>query len=240
MTCWEKYSAGFVSENEHDIIDCTMSVQNPTPGIPPKIVERAMLDAVDITIRALCPSTYDSLCYLYAVIGANVMSIALKRNYRPVAGIAIMDAGGGKHLEFLDDSALERGMGGSYHCWIESAEEKENQKQLVDFTFGNNPGFAEANGIPWKAWKADYLWGRAKDINIGGKMSALPKKFPAGMVWFQETNGAREWLADHLQKHANDYAKMTFLALRQYNQKIEEFRNKKSNFRERLKEMTAI
>lgn len=240
MTCWEKYSAGFVSENERVIILNNMSVQSPTPGIPPKIVERAMLEAVDTTIRALCPTTFDSLCYIYAVIGANVMSIAFKRNYRPVAGIAIIDAGGGKHLEFLDDSALERGMGGSYHCWIESVETQAQKKELVDFTFGNNPGFAEANGIPWKTWKSDYLWGRAKDINIGGNINALPKKFPPGKVWFQETKNAQEWLADHLEKHVNDYAKMTFLALRQYNHKIEEFRSKKSNFRDRIKQITAM
>jgi hypothetical protein len=214
-------------------------MQMPSSGIPPKIIERSMLNAVDGTIRALCPNTYESLCYIYAVIGANVMSITLKRNYRPVAGIAIIDAGGGKHLEFLDDTALERGKGGSYHCWIESVEANESQKELVDFTFGNNPNFAEANGIKWKAKKADYLWGRAKDINIGGHITELPKTFPEGKVWFLETKNAQEWLVMHLQEHVNDYAKMTFLALRKYNQQLEEFRDKKSNFRDRIKGITA-
>jgi hypothetical protein len=214
-----------------------MSVQ--PSSIPPKIIERSMLNAVDGTIRALCPNTFESLCYIYAVIGANVMSITLNRNYRPVAGIAVIDAGGGKHLEFLDDSNLERGLGGSYHCWIESVETNDNQKELVDFTFGNNPNYAEANGIPWKAKKVDYLWGRVKDINLGGNITELPKKFPEGKVWFRETKSAHEWLAMHLQEHVNDYAKMTFLALRKYNQQLEEFRNKKSNFRDRLKGISA-
>jgi hypothetical protein len=204
-------------------------------------MERAMLEAVDNTIRALCPKTFDSLCYIYAVIGSNVMSVALKRHYRPVAGIAIIDAGGGKFLEFLDDSTLERGQGGSYHCWIESAEPNQSpkQKELVDFTFGNNPGYAEAHGIKWQAKKFDYLWGKEKDINLGGGIKALPRKFPDGKVWFQETKSAQAWLAMHLEKHVNDYAKMTFLALRQYNMAIEEFRSKKTNFRDRLKANAA-
>ena len=199
-----------------------------------------MLEAVDTTIRALCPTTFDSLCYIYAIIGSNVMSVALKRNYRPVAGIALIDAGGGNFLEFLDDSTLERGLGGSYHCWIESAIPNQSPKELelVDFTYGNNPGYAEKNGIKWRAKKIDYLWGRAREINIGGYFTALPKKFPEGKVWFQETKNGQEWLAAHLENHVNDYAKMTFLALRQYNMAIEEYRNKKNNFRERLKGAT--
>lgn len=204
--------------------------------VPPKIMERAVLDAVDSVIRALCPSTFDSLCYIYAVVGSNVLSLALKKNYRPVAGVAIIDAGGGRHLEFLDDSALDRGKGGSYHCWIESFVDGENPKQreLIDFTFGNNPRFAEANGIRWTAKKHPYLWGLEQEINIGGDVLALPKKFPEGKVWFQETKNGQDWLNAHLQKHVNDYAKMTFLALRQYNSAIEEFRNKKNSFRDRL------
>lgn len=195
-----------------------------------------MLDAVDSTIKALCPATFQSLCYIYAIIGSNVMTLVLKKNYRPVAGVAIMDAGGGKHLEFLDDSTLEQGLGGSYHCWIESfvANEPPKQKELVDFTFGNNPGFAEAHGIPWRAKKYPYLWGLEKEINIGGDIAALPKKFPDGKVWFQETKNGQDWLLAHLQKHEKDYAKMTFLALRQYNHALEEYRNKKSGFRQRL------
>lgn len=195
-----------------------------------------MLEAVDTTIRALCPTTFDSLCYIYAIIGSNVMSVALKKNYRPVAGIALIHAGSGKYLEFLDDSALERGLGGSYHCWIESAEPNQTpkQKELVDFTYGNNPGYAETHGIKWQAKKVDYLWGRAQDINLGGDIERLPKKFPEGRVWFQETKNASEWLAAHLEKHVSDYAKMTFLALRQYNSALEEYRSKKINFRARL------
>ncbi len=194
-----------------------------------------MLEAVDGTIRALCPTTFDSLCYIYAIVGSNVMSVALKKNYRPVAGVAIIDAGGGKHLEFLDDSNLDRGLGGSYHCWIESAvaNESPKQKELVDFTFGNNPGFAEANGIKWSAKKLPYLWGREKEINIGGDIAKLPKKFPDGKVWFQETKNGHDWLSAHLQKHVNDYAKMTFLALRQYNLALEEYRSKKNSSKNR-------
>jgi hypothetical protein len=205
-------------------------------NVPPKIVERAMLEAVNTTIRALCPTTFDSLCYIYAVIGSNVMSVALKKNYRPVAGIALIHAGNGKYLEFLDDSTLDRGLGGSYHCWIESAEPNQalKQKELVDFTYGNNPGYAEAHGIKWQAKKIEYLWGKAQDINLGGDMTALPKKFPEGKVWFQETKNGQDWLATHLQKHVSDYAKMTFLALRQYNMALEEYRSKKTNFRDRL------
>ena len=196
-----------------------------------------MLEAVDTTIRALCPTTFDSLCYIYAIIGSNVMSVALKKNYRPVAGIALIHAGSGKYLEFLDDSTLERGLGGSYHCWIESAEPNQTpkQKELVDFTYGNNPGYAETHGIQWQAKKVDYLWGKAQDINLGGDITALPKKFAEGKVWFQETKNGQDWLAAHLVKHVSDYAKMTFLALRQYNTALEDYRSKKTNFRDRLK-----
>ena len=211
-------------------------------NVPPKVMERAMLGAVDTTIRALCPTTFDSLCYIYAVIGSNVMSVALKKNYRPVAGIALIYAGNGKYLEFLDDSALERGLGGSYHCWIESAEPNQmpKQKELVDFTYGNNPGYAEAHGIKWQARKVDYLWGKAQDINLGGDIAAVPKKFPEGKVWFQETKNGQDWLTAHLEKHVNDYAKMTFLALRQYNMALEEYRSKQTNFRDRLKTVNSF
>lgn len=196
-----------------------------------------MLEAVDITIKALCPTTFDSVCYIYAIVASNVMTVALKKNYRPVAGIALIDAGGGKFLEFLDDSTLESGQGGAYHCWVESADARENpkQKELVDFTFGNNPGYAEAHGIKWTAPKHQYLWGLVRDINLGGNFDKLPKKFPPGKVWFQETKNGQEWMSAHLQKHVNDYAKMTFLALRQYNHAIEEYRSKRTNFKDRLK-----
>lgn len=195
-----------------------------------------MLEAVDGTIRALCPTTFDSLCYIYAIVGSNVMTVALKKNYRPVAGVAVIEAGGGKHLEFLDDSTLDRGLGGSYHCWIESfvANEPPKQKELVDFTFGNNPGFAEAHGIKWRAKRFAYLWGREQDINIGGNLADLPQKLPDGKVWFQETRNGQDWLNAHLQKHVSDYAKMTFLALRQYNMALEAYRSKKTSFRDRL------
>ncbi len=196
-----------------------------------------MLEAVDTTIKALCPSTFDSVCYIYAIIASNVMTVALKKNYRPVAGVALIYAGGDRFLEFLDDSTLLTDRGAAYHCWVESdvAGESAKQKELIDFTFGNNPGFAETHGIKWTAPKSDYLWGLAKDINIGGELEKLPKKFPPGKVWFKETVNGRDWLTGHLQKHVNDYAKITFLALRHYNMAIEEYRSKRTNFKDRLK-----
>jgi hypothetical protein len=214
-----------------------MNAQQTPLAVPKKIQEKGMLEAVDITIKALCPTTFDSVCYIYAIVASNLMTVALKKNYRPVAGIALIDAGGGKFLEFLDDSTLESGQGGAYHCWVESADARENpkQKELVDFTFGNNPGYAEAHGIKWTAPKHQYLWGLARDINLGGDIEKLPKKFPPGKVWFQETKNGQEWISAHLHKHVNDYAKMTFLALRQYNHAIEEYRSKRTNFKDRLK-----
>lgn len=196
-----------------------------------------MLAAVDTTIKALCPTTFDSVCYIYAIIASNVMTVALKKNYRPVAGVALIDAGGGRFLEFLDDTTLESGRGGAYHCWVESnvAGESAKEKELVDFTFGNNPAYAEAHGVKWTAAKHNYLWGLAKDINLGGELEKLPKKFPPGKVWFHETVNGHKWLSAHLQKHVNDYAKMTFLALRQYNQAIEDYRSNRTNFKDKLK-----
>lgn len=196
-----------------------------------------MYEAVDTTIRALCPTTFDSVCYIYAIIASNVMTVALKKNYRPVAGYAVFDAGGGKYLEFLDDSTLLTGRGAAYHCWVESFDARENAKQreLVDFTFGNNPGYAESHGIRWTSPKQDYLWGLVKDINLGGDVLQLPKKFPPGKGWFQETKNGQEWIIGHVKKHENDYAKVTFLALRHYNHLIEEYRSNRSNFKDRLK-----
>lgn len=176
--------------------------------------KRVIYDSVDCTIRELFPEKYESLCHVYAVVGANLATILLKKEYRPVAGLAVIDAGGGNFIKLVDNWAFYGELGGAYHCWIESCTTLPREKELVDFTFKHNPDYARKNGVTWRKKKSpEYLWGLERDLVIAGSAEALPRRFPNGKVWFRETLAGSKWLSMHVDKYSDVYVKMTSRAL---------------------------
>lgn len=184
-------------------------------GFNAQDVRKIVYASVDCILRDLFPEKFDSLCHAYAVVGANVASILLKKDYRPVAGMAVIDAGAGNFLKLVDNWAFSGEMGGAYHCWIESCENDPSKRELVDFTFKHNPDYARKNGVVWRKKKSpEYLWGLYRDLVIGGNVEALPRRFPNGKVWFRETLAGSKWLSMHVEKYSEEYVKMTALALK--------------------------
>jgi hypothetical protein len=187
-------------------------IQSLIERIPPTLQQRFIANAVDITIRQFFPEKYMGLCHIYAIVGSNVLSVALNRHFIPVAGIAIIDAGKGGRLEMLDKAAFNRERGGSFHCWIESDDLDETV--LIDFIFRHNAVYATAQGIKWHKKRKAYLWGLKKDLHLDLEQSALPRIFPDEKIWFQKCEEGEDFLKRQLTDYALDHIKVTGLALK--------------------------
>lgn len=170
---------------------------------------------VNQVIRQYYPRQYSSLCHVYAIVGSNLISIVLGRVYRPVAGLAAVDCGGGQLMTMLDNSAFSRPEGGSYHCWIESADDLVGEREVVDLTFRHNHLYAEQNGFGWQLpLPPDFLWGPHSEIVVQAPLQAIPRAFPEGRVWLQETDEGWQWMMHQLQEHQNAFVALTSEALK--------------------------
>lgn len=180
--------------------------------------------ALDQTMQLIFPEKYAGLCHVYAVVGANVLSVCFKSGFRPVAGVAVIPTGAGC-LEMLDDMAFTREVGGAYHCWIESTG--SDKTVLVDFSFGNNSEYARTCGLVWTKERVDYLWGDESQLNLAKQYPKPPDNMPDVMVWFQETIRGNRWLWGQLEQHQDEYAQITSLVLRRIRLDIEDRLNDK-------------
>jgi len=170
---------------------------------------------VNQVIRQYYPRQYSSLCHVYAIVGSNLISIVLDRVYRPVAGLAAVDCGGGQLMTMLDNAAFANPAGGSYHCWIESADDLVSEREVVDLTFRHNHSYAEQNGFRWqRAAPPDFLWGKQSSIVVPATLEELPNAFPDGMVWLQETDEGWQWMMRQLQQHQSAFVTLTAEALK--------------------------
>jgi hypothetical protein len=183
-----------------------------TKSLPTKLQQRFIANAVDTTIRQHFPTKYCGLCYLYAIVGSNVLSIILERSYQPVGGIAIIDAGGGQFLELVDVEGFTRERGGTFHCWIESSGLGE--VELIDFTFRHNSAYARSLGLKWRAKKQTYLWGLKKDLLLTMDQSELPEKFPENKVWYRGCDEGTVFLRQYLINSTPELARLTMFALK--------------------------
>lgn len=191
-----------------------------------------MADAVDTTIREIFPKKYAGLCHIYAVVGAALLSISEDKPYRPVAGVALINAGGGQCIELLDELAFLKPEGGAYHCWIESVG---GAPEIVDFTFRNNKEYAELHGIKWRAKKQAYLWEAKHDIMWDRNISIPSRLMPKGKVWFNETELGKEWMNRQMQQGAEEYAKILSIVLRRLRTDCDDYRFRSCEFRNRSK-----
>jgi hypothetical protein len=190
--------------------------------IPYELQRKFIADTVDVTIRGLFPDKYAGLCYLYAILGSNLLSIVYQRQYFPIAGIALIDSGKGRMIRMLDNTAFLRGEGGAFHCWIES--EGNGTKELIDFTFKHNKKFAKSNGLKWhKKKSSQYLWGPKTEICHTLPDNDLPKLLPDGKVWYNDTEEGQEWLRRHLSKYNIQYVKLTSLVLQHLQTEVERY-----------------
>jgi len=161
------------------------------------------------------PHNFHSLCHAFAVVGSNVASIALNRNYRPVAGLAAIDAGNDQIIVMADERAFTHPLGGAYHCWIESDDEAP--VELVDFTFEHNHVYAEANGYPWTGEASPaYLWGPADVVAIRTPLSSLRSGFGKDKIWVSEPPSGTRWMQAHIASNTNAYVQLTSEALAHY------------------------
>lgn len=168
-------------------------------------------------IRLQYPADYSSLCHAFAVVGTNVAAIVLEREFRPVAGLAAIDAGGGSVIAMADDMAFANEEGGAYHCWIESTDHAPGEKELVDLTFGHNHIYARKNGLPWSgAAPPRYLWGQFDHLVVEGPLEDLSGPIGKDRIWLQETDAGVTWMARHLDSNIQGYVNLTATALKAY------------------------
>lgn len=161
------------------------------------------------------PQDHCSLCHVYAVVGANLASIALHRAYKPVAGLAAIDAGAGQIIYMADNLAFYSPAGGSYHCWIESCDLDLHERELLDFTIGHNRMYALKNGLPWSgALPPRYLWGLFEELVPDCELHDLPPNFGKDKIWVRETDSGLAWMEQHLTEHLNAYVNLTAMALK--------------------------
>lgn len=176
-------------------------------------VQSLIAASVNGVIRRLFPEKYASLCHVHAIVGANVISVVLNRVYRPVAGLAVIDCGGG-FIRLTDNSAFAHPAGGAFHCWIESADPACVEKEVIDLTFRHYHEYARKNGIAWRrAPPPDYLWGAQRKIVVKAALERLPPAFEDGQVWLRETDEGWSWMTRHLAENMNAYVTLTSEAL---------------------------
>lgn len=177
-------------------------------------VKRLISECVGEVIRGHYPAQYYSLCHVYAIVGSNLISIISGHNFRPVAGLAAVDCGNGQLMLMADNSAFSRIEGGAFHCWIESVDEANGERQVVDLTFRHNHTYAEKNGFQWAlAPPPAFLWGLQRDIVLSATLECLPTSFPEGRVWLSETEAGAAWMTQQLVDHQNAFVALTAEAL---------------------------
>lgn len=172
-------------------------------------------ESVNGIIKQFFPDNYCSLCHAHAIVGSNVISVIMRRNYRPVAGMAVIDCGEGVFIRLTDNRAFSNELGGAYHCWIESMDDLPEQRELVDLTFRHNIIYAAKNNIQWrKKHTPDFLWGLRDKIVINTDLESLPPSFASGQIWLCETKEGVEWIMDHLADNMSAYVALTAATLR--------------------------
>ncbi len=183
-------------------------------------IQSLLAASVNRVIRQVYPDDYCSLCHVYAIVGANLISIVLGRVYRPVAGLALIDCGG-EYMQMLDNSAFANPAGGAFHCWIESADASFLETEVVDLTFRHNHEYALKNGLPWRLpVPPDFLWGPHSELVVNAALDALPAAFPDGSLWLRETDEGWDWMTRHLAEHMNAYVELTAQALKALNESL--------------------
>jgi len=80
----------------------------------PDAVGLRILRVVDYAIRQHYPKNHLSLCHAYATVGACALGMLLGREYRPVAGLAVIDCGAGCFMKFNDNKAFSSISGGGH------------------------------------------------------------------------------------------------------------------------------
>jgi hypothetical protein len=172
-------------------------------------------ESVNRVIKQCFPNDYCSLCHAHAIVGANVISVSMQRNFRPVAGLAVIDCGAGEFIRLLDNAAFNNAAGGAFHCWIESTEADPAQRELVDLTFRHNRVYAARNRIAWKKKNSpDFLWGLREKIVVKAAPDAIPNHFAARPIWLRETEEGANWITRHLAENLNAYVALTAETLR--------------------------
>jgi hypothetical protein len=199
-----------------------MAYSEPLPALAetsPRVqqIQAAIATSVRTSLCHWFPHNFYSLCHAFAVVGSNLASIALDRNYRPVAGLAAIDAGNDQVIVMADEQAFHSPQGGAYHCWIESDDDAP--LELVDFTFGHNQIYAEANGYPWHGEDAPaYLWGLSDAISLRSPLSGLRSGFGKNKIWVSEPPSGPPWMQAHIASNTNAYVQLTSDALVRYHQ----------------------
>lgn len=182
-----------------------------------KSTQIRVASAVDTIIRMAFPEQYFSLCHVYAIVGANVISIVSEKEYRPVAGLTVLDCGDDFYLQLTDDAAFGLNIGGAYHCWIESIDTSLPDKDFVDFTSKHHQKYVEAYKYLWKNGDTDdFIWEKFNGLVVETAGPDFPLTVPDGKVWVRETNAGRQWIAAHIEANADAYMQMTTFALKAY------------------------
>jgi len=183
-------------------------------------IQSLIAASVNGVLRARFPDTYCSLCHTHAIVGANVISVVLNRVYRPVAGMALIDCGGG-FIRLTDNAAFANPAGGAFHCWIESSDRSFNETEVVDLTFRHNHEYARKNGLPWRRpAPPEYLWGPRSKIVVRAELHNMPDGFDEGQVWLRETEEGAGFIMRHLAEHMNAYVTLTAEALKELRRRL--------------------
>ena len=185
--------------------------------------KRLVAESIVQVIQAVFPGKAASLCHVHAIVGANLAGVAFAREYRPVAGWAVIDTGAGHLVKLIDNNAFSSGVGGAYHCWIESVEQRPDSREAIDFSVRHNKEYVVNHRMAWnKASSPDYIWGLHRDVVLDGDLETLPARLPDDKIWVRESEEGKQWMAYHVAAHVNEYVKLTTLGLKILQIQLEE------------------
>ena len=174
-------------------------------------------DAVEQVVQSAFPGKAASLCHVHAIVGANLASLAFDRAYRPVAGWGAIDCGAGRLVKLMDNDAFSSGVGGAYHCWIESTDQSLDTREVIDFSCRHNEEYVRKHNMSWNRLAGPaYVWGTYQDLVIDCTDFDLPSRIPDDRIWVRESEVGGQWMARHLCAHVAEYVKLTTVALKIY------------------------
>lgn len=172
-------------------------------------IQSLIAASVDGVLRARFPDTYHSLCHAHAIVGANVISVVFNREYRPVAGMAVIDCGSGL-VHLTDNAAFANPVGGAYHCWIESTDRPFRQAEVIDFSYLHGHVHARRCGLAWtRPAKPEYLWGTRRQVVVNAELHSMPASFGPGQMWVRETPQGAAFITRQVSENMNAYVVLT-------------------------------
>lgn len=158
-------------------------------------------------------------CADYALVGARVLRLLLKRPYVALSGGEIIDCGSGLYVALHPARHARRHARKlselkDYHCWIEARHPMSDgslRREIIDFTMRHDPLVATVCGLPFtRAEVRNYLWEWHEDIAplpLAARAQLPPNSRSGDWMWTD--HDCQRLLKRYEQDHAGLHDRLT-------------------------------